>query len=460
MKLPALAISLSLLISSCSLTPEFHKPVVPTPSQFAPEYGFAQVKDNDYQPSTTWWESFQDTHLNQLEKQISQNQNEVAALARLDETRAQLKAAYGALLPSATLSASSSNLQLSKHRATYFPGFPNRYTDQQLTAQIGWEPDIFGRLHAQLRIAHNLEKASQYDLRGLQLTLQSQLARAYFQLVSLSNQLKEQQQLVDDQTQYLALIQDKFNAGDALQRDLDQAQLPLQALLENQDQTKHLIALQEHIIALLIGQPATAYHPEISDHLTETPLPHSLPSSLLQQRPDIALAEQEVEIANEQIGLARTAYFPQFELGVSGGYESSALNNLISAPSELWALGASAAITLFDGGQRKALTQEARSRYEETVANYRQTVLNAYKEVEDDLNSLRQIKAQTQHQQQAISLAQDQLRQASLSEQGGMGTALDVLTERLNVENQQLLMTALVAEQADAEVRLLEALGR
>ncbi|NNM53045.1 MAG: efflux transporter outer membrane subunit [Pseudomonadales bacterium] len=456
-----LPISLITLVAGCSLTPKYQKPDVAMPARFAPDRGFEQVQGNVAQPSgASWWEVFHDHHLNQLEDQLSHNQDAVAALARLDESRAQLKAAYGAMLPSASLSASTSNVQLSKHRATYFPGFPNRYTDQQITAQIGWEPDIFGRLHTQLRIAHNLENASQADLRGLQLSLQAQLARAYFQRVALAMQLKQQQQLLVDQQQYIDLVHAKFNAGDATQIDLDQAQLPLQALLENQDHTKQLIALQEHIMALLIGLPATGYHPQVADHLTDMPLPHSLPSSLLEQRPDIALAEQQVEIANEQIGLARTAYFPQFQLGMGGGYESSALNNLISVPSELWALGASAAVTLFDGGQRKALTQQARSHYDETVANYRQTVLNAYKEVEDDLSSLQQIKMQIQHQQQALALAQDQLLQTNQSEQGGLGNHLDVVAERLNADNQQLLMTQLAAVQAESHVRLLQALGQ
>ena len=214
-----------------------------------------------------------------------------------------------------------------------------------------------------------------------------------------------------------------------------------------------------HAIALLLGKPATGFEVPASEGNPAPWMGTVLPSRLLERRPDIASAERQVEAANAAIGIAKAAYFPQFALNAQGGYESNQLGNWVSVPSELWSLGAGAVVVLFDAGQRSALTDEAREHYEETVANYRQTVLNAYREVEDSLSAVHQLNLEHTSASHALLSARRAAEQAGFRYQGGMSSYLDVVTARTQVLQAKQQLALLQGRRMTASVLLVKALG-
>ncbi len=451
-------IFLALFSSACSLAPTYNRPEVDVPKEFSNSL-FAEAKPADDLPKGAWWKIYDDQTLDALEDELSENQNLKAALQRLNEAQSALGAARAQLFPSLDLGASSQKLQTSKNRATYFSAMPSRYRDSQLFADVSYEPDVFGRLSNLVEASRMNMEASKADLASLRLTLQAELAASYFSLQALRQEEALQKEIVASQTEHVQLIESLFEGGAASEVQFDQAKISL----ENAKSLEHEYALQDdtlvHAVATLLGKPATGYRLNTE---TSEPKPWayaSLPSKLLERRPDIASAERQVEAANAEVGVAKAAFFPSFVLNANGGFESAQMGNLIQTPSEFWSLGVAAAVNLFDAGLRRSLTEEAKARYEETVANYRQTVLNAYREVEDGISSLNRLELESASQQSAVDSASKAFDQASFGYEGGMSPYQDLVTSRIQYLQAEQQLATLQGRRMTESVLLVKALG-
>ncbi len=449
---------LAIFCSACSLAPEYHKPAVAVPEQFG-KTSFTHAIPADGLPKGEWWKIYSDRTLDALEDSLPENQDLKAALERLRQAQSALQAQRAMLFPSMDLSGTSQKFNTSRSRANYFRGIPYRYSDNLLTADVSWEPDVFGRISNQVAYSRNQFEAAKADLMALRLTLQAELAADYFSLKALRKQQQLQQELVKSGGEYLELEKALLEGGGAPEADVDQAEISLQ----NEKSAEREIALNEetleHAIALLLGRPASGFHVETGDAESTPMAIASLPSRLLERRPDISSAERQVEAANAEIGVARAAYFPNFTLNAVGGFESGQLGNIFATPSELWALGAGAAVNVFDAGLRKALTEEARARYEETVANYRQIVLNAYREVEDSLSSLDQLESENASQKAAVESASKAAKQAEFRYRGGMANYQDMVLSNMQLLQAREQLALLDGRRMNASVLLVKALG-
>ncbi len=450
---------LTLLCSACSLAPAYHRPEVSTPAQFGDQTVFAQAQPADTFPKGAWWKIYTDSTLDQLEQQVDSNQDLKAALSRLQQAQSALKAQRATLFPTVYLGAGAQEIKTSRHRATYFPVVPTHYADNLLTADVSYEPDVFGRLSNEVSYTQQQMEASRADLAALQLTIQAELAADYFTLQSLQQQQRKLTALVADEDQYLQMTQSLYQNGASPEADVDEADVVLQNARSQQQEIELQAQTLLHAIALLLGRPATGFRLQTLDAEPTPWMGTSLPSKLLERRPDIASAERQIEAANAAVGVAKAAYFPQFMLTAQGGYESSQLGNLISVPSELWSLGASAMVAVFDAGQRQALTEQSRQRYDETVANYRETVLVAYREVEDNLTAISQLNQEYAAQKRALQSAQRAAAQAKLNYQGGGASYLTVVVAQTQVLQAEQAVSTLQSRRMTASVLLAKALG-
>jgi NodT family efflux transporter outer membrane factor (OMF) lipoprotein len=452
------ALLFALICSACSLAPTYHRPSVDIPQQFGDGL-FRQARPADDLPRGAWWKVYSDRHLDSLEEELSSNQDLKAALARLSEAQSALGAQRALLFPSIDLGASSQKLDNSKNRATYFRGIPTRYSDNQLIADVSYEPDVFGRISNQVKASSMAFEASKADVASLKLALEAELALNYFALQALRHEEALQKQIVSEEAEHLELIRALYDGGAAPEADFDQAEISLQ----NAKSQAHEFGLQDetlaHAIALLLGKSASGFKVETGNGLPKPQAFTSLPSTLLERRPDIASAERQVEAANAEIGVAKAAFFPNFTLNAMGGFESGQTGNLIDAPSELWSLGVGAAVNLFDAGLRRSLTDEARARYEETVAQYRQTVLAAYREVEDGMSSIRRLELEGKSQKSAVDSASKALDQAKYGFDGGMIPYQDVVASKIQYLQASQQLAQLIGRRMTASVLLVKALG-
>ena len=449
---------LALFCSACSLAPTYRRPAVEIPNRFGSGL-FRQAQPADDLPRGAWWEIYSDRQLDALEEALPANQDLRAALARLSQAQSALGAQRALLLPSVDLGASSQKINASRSRAFYFNRIPFRYSDNQLIADVSYEPDVFGRLSNAVRASRMALMASQADLAALKLALESELASDYFTLQALRKTERLQNEIIASEAERLQLIGAMYDAGAASEAELDQAQFALQ----NAKSLKQEFALQDetqvHAIALLLGKAATGFDVRTGKEAAKPWAYTVLPSTLLERRPDIASAERAVEAANAEIGVAKAAFFPNLSLGAAGGFESGQMGNLLATPSELWSLGIGAAVNLFDGGLRRSLTDEARARYDETVAHYRQTVLNAYKEVEDGMSAVRRLEIEGQSRQSAADSASHALDQARLGYAGGMLPYQDVVASKILYLQAQQQLVQNSGRRMTASVLLVKALG-
>ena len=449
---------LALFCSACSLAPAYNRPAIDVPEEFAGGK-FAHARPSDDLPKGAWWKVYGDRDLDALEDELSSNQNLQAALQRLKQAQSALGAARAQLFPSLDIGASSEKLQTSKNRATYFSAMPSRYRDNQLFADVSYEPDVFGRLSNLVQASRMNLEASRADLESLRLSLEAELAASYFSLQALRREEALQKEIVADQKEHVRLIESLYEGGAAAESALDQAKISL----DNAQSLDHEYGLQDdtlvHSIALLLGKPATGFQVQTAASEPRPWAYATLPSRLLERRPDIASAERQVEAANAEVGVARAAFFPSFALNANGGYESSQLANLIQTPSEFWSLGIAAAVNLFDAGLRRSLTDEARARYEETVANYKETVLNAYREVEDGMSTLDRLELENASQKSAVDSASRNLEQAKFGFEGGMSPYQDMVTSRIQYLQAEQQLAMLQGRRMAGSVLLVKALG-
>lgn len=431
------------IITACSLAPPYQRPAMNIPADYK-ESGKWIKSGLSVNPPGPWWEIYGNQQLNELENKVTiSNQDLKAALARLEEARAAAAVARSAYYPTVTGVGDGQRIKTSADIANQLT--TPVYNDALLGTSLSYEIDVFGKVRNSVAAANSLAKASEFDLAAMELSLHAELASDYFILQGDDESQKILDETVAAYKKALYLTRMRHRDGAAPEADVDQAATQL-ATAETLDADNRLKRAElEHAIAVLTGEPPANFALSTQNQkikvISITP---DLPSYLLERRPDIARQEQFVEAANSEIGVARAAYFPDFSLLGTLGVESQMLSNLISAPSLFWSLGPSATMVLFDGGKISAQLAEAKASYYETVANYRQSVLIALREVEDSLVSIHRLNQEIHSQAEAVHFADRALIQAEYRYRGGIITYLDVVVTQ---------NTALEAELADVDVR-------
>jgi len=379
------------LLGGCSVGPKYSKPTTEIPPSYKENANWKTAQPSDQAQKGNWWEIFQDPQLNSLEEKLSvSNQTLRAAADRFREARDVLRETRSALYPLVTASVSPSQNRQSQHRALFGGTSPVNYSDLTLAGDVSYEADAWGAVRRSVESSRTLAQASAADLETIRLSLHAELALDYLTLRGLD----AQKQLFDTNVaafdKALQLTESRFQGGVASREDVDLAATQLeQTRAEDIDITSFRDQF-EHAIAVLIGQPAPSFSLDPASLPAIPPVPPpGLPSELLERRPDIAGAERRVASANEQVGIARAAFFPTITLGLVGGFESGKFPNWLTGPSALWSIGASAAETVFDAGRRHAVSDQAMATYDEMVADYQQTVLISFQQVEDSLSDLR-----------------------------------------------------------------------
>ena len=469
-RMTVVALACLVLFAGCSFAPKYATPAVQTPSAFkelAPEqfqeadvWRAAAPKDNMIRGK--WWEMFHKPEMNALEDQVViSNQTVAAALANFLAARAVVKQTRSQYFPTVTASPSVTRSRQSPLLAQSGSSpTPSTVTEYALPFDASWELDFWGRIRNTVKASSLEAQATFADLENVRLAMQAEVAADYFQV----RVLDAQKQILDAAAlayqQSLTLTQVQHKTGLASGQDVAQAETQLDIARAQATDLGIQRAQLEHAIAMLLGKPASLFsiatNPLAVDPVA---IPSGVPSQLLERRPDIAAAERRVAEANAQIGVARAAYFPTITLSGSVGYQSTSLGNLVSGPSLAWAVGSTLAQTLFDAGKRQAVTEQARAIYRGTVANYRQTVLTAFQEVEDNLSTLRILSQELQQQNAAVESSQRYLTLASDRYQSGVDSYLTVITAQTTLLSNQETAMNLRMQQMTASVQLIKALG-
>jgi NodT family efflux transporter outer membrane factor (OMF) lipoprotein len=463
-------VALPLLLAGCTVGPRYLKPVVPTTLSYKEEAPDSFQQLNQWRPARpadqasrgNWWEVFGDPGLNKLEEQVARsNQNLKVAEARFREARAAIRFNRASQFPTISAAPSASYVKSSD----FSPSFPSKIQEASkgdfvLPFDLSYELDLWGRVRRSVAAAREEAQASAADYETAKLSLEAELALDYFELRSAD----AQEQLLDDTvkayTDNVQLTLNRFNRGVAPKADLAQAQTQLDTTRVQDTDVTVQRAQFEHAIAILIGKPPAEFDLPAAPLTYQPPsTPIGLPSQLLQRRPDIAAAERRVAEANQQIGIARAAYFPTVNLDGTVGFAGSQGSNWFSWPSGFWAVGPALAETLFDAGRRRATSESARANYDATVATYRQTSLTAFQEVEDNLAALRILEHETQQQQQAVASSQESLQLFTNRYKGGVDTYLQVITaQTIELANERNAID-IQRRRLDASVLLIKALG-
>ncbi len=465
-----MALVSSIMLAGCTIGPKYERPVVETPKTFQ-ELTPEQFKDTDgwkqAEPKETvlrgqWWELFHDPELNALEAQVNiSNQSVAAATAAFISARSVVKQAQSQYYPTVAVDPSVSRTHPSKTTGQTGSGSrSSAFTTYSLPFDASWELDLWGNIKNTVK-ANLLEaQASAGDLESVRLSVQAELAIDYYQARAQDAQKQILDSTVRAFQESLQLTKARFDTGLASDEDVAQAETQLTTTQAQATDLGILRAQYEHAIALLIGRPASSY--TLSVHpLTANPVavPFGIPSALLERRPDIAAAERRVAEANARIGVAKAAFYPTLTLSGSAGFESARLGDLASWPSLAWSVGATLAQTLFDGGKRNAVTEQAQAVYQQTVANYRLTVLTAFQEVEDNLSTLRILSRELEQQHAAVKSSQRLLALSNDRYKLGIDSYLNVITAQATLLSNQRADMNLQMQQMVANVQLIKALG-
>ncbi len=451
-----------LALGGCAVGPRYSRPATAAPpayKELPPNWKAAQPVD--HVAKGKWWEVFQDAQLNALEDQINiSNQTLKAAQAQFEQARAIVRINRAAQYPTVAAGVSATRNHLSSNRPNGRLSPTNNYTDLQLPVDASYEADVWGRVRRTVEAARANAQATAADLESVSLSLHAELATDYFQLRSLDS---EEQLLNSTAAAYekaLELTQNRYTGGIASQVDVAQAETQLETTRAQAIDLGVQRAQFEHAIAVLMGQAASTFSLAPLPLASAPPVvPVGMPSDLLERRPDIAGNERRMAVANAQIGIAKAAYFPTIRLSATGGFEGTSITNWLNGPGGFVTAGASALETIFDAGRRRAVSDEARAAYDQSVANYRQTVLGAFQEVEDSLAALRLLEEEGKTQNVAVEAAQRSLALSTNRYKGGVATYLEVITAQSFALNDQRLAVQVTGRRMTACVSLIKALG-
>jgi NodT family efflux transporter outer membrane factor (OMF) lipoprotein len=337
---------------------------------------------------------------------------------------------------------------------------PTNYSDLILSGDVSYEADVWGSVRHSVASSRALAQASAADLETIRLSLHAELALDYLTLRGLDQQKKLFDSNVDAFDKALQLTQSRFQGGVASREDVDLAATQLEQTRAQDIDITSARDQFEHAVAVLVGQPASTFSLDPAPLPIIPPVPPpGLPSDLLERRPDIAEAERRVAAANEQVGIARAAFFPTITLGLLGGFESGQFPNWLTGPSALWAVGATAAETVFDAGRRRAVSDQTLAAYDEMIADYQQTVLVSFQQVEDSLSDLRVLEEEAKTQDAAVAAGNRALEQSTNRYKGGLDTYLTVITAQNAALSNQRVAVSLLTRRLTSTVLLVKALG-
>lgn len=451
-----------LQLSGCTVGPKYHPPAIESPTAYKEVGNWKPAQPNDQNLGGDWWTLFQDPQLDALELQVNvSNQNLKAAEAQFRQARAVVRYNRADYYPTVTAGASATRTRVSANRpppSSIFDGIT--YNDFTVPFDVSYQADVWGRVRRTVESSREQAQASAADLATVNLSMHAELAIDYFLARSLD---AEEQLLNSTVTQYeqaLELIETRFAGGIASEVEVEQARTQLETTRAQAIDVGVARAQYEHSVAILIGKPPAEFSLAPLPLTAPPPnIPVSVPSELLERRPDIAAAERRVASANAQIGIAKSAYYPLINLGATGGFESSSITTLLSGPSGLWSLGLSAATTIFDVGRRRAASDQAIAAYDQSVANYRQTVLTGFQQVEDNVAALRILESEAQTQDRAVIAAQKYLDLAVTRYKGGVTSYLEVTTAQTASLSDQVTAVNLLGRRMVNSIMLIQALG-
>ncbi len=468
----ALATGLAALTGGCVVGPDYARPPVITPDAYKENVGWKVAEPRDDVLRDRWWQLFGDPTLDALEEQVSLgNQDLVVAEATYRQARALVRQARAAYFPTVTAgvgytrSRQSDTLGSPSGSSSSTGGTGKTISNQpvstfQLPIEVAWTPDFWGRVRRAVESGRASAQASAGDLETARLSFQAELAQDYFQL----RMLDAQKRLLDDTvaafTTALQLTRNRRASGVASRVDVVQAETQLKTTQALAIDVGVARAQTEHAIALLLGQPASTFSLPVAPlATTPPPIPVGVPSALLERRPDIAAAERRMAAANAQIGVAVAAYYPTVTLSFSGGLESSSVSQWFTWPSRVWSVGPSITETVYDGGLRKAQTDQARAAFDGSVAAYRQAVLTAFQGVEDNLAALRILEDEARVQDEAVRAAQESVTLTTNQYKAGVVSYLNVITVQTIALNDEITAVQLHGRRMAAAVLLIQALG-
>jgi NodT family efflux transporter outer membrane factor (OMF) lipoprotein len=455
----------AMLLAACTLGPNYARPGVEAPAAYKEAEGWKTAQPRDNEPRGPWWSVFNDPQLDALVSQVEvSNQTIKAAEARVREARALTQQAQAAFFPIVTANASAT-------RSGGRGGTPSNVDNTgsqgggprnnfNVALDVNWEIDLWGRVRRTVEAGEATAQASVADLEAAKLSAQAQLAEDYFLLRAQDAQIRLFNDTVDAYQKSLKLTQNQYAVGVAARADVAQAETQLKSTQAQALDAGVQRAQFEHAIAVLLGKAPADFSiaPEIIA-TTFPPIPPGLPSELLERRPDIAAAERRAAAANAQVGVAEAAFFPALTLSATGGFQSSVLSQLFSLPSRYWSLGPALAQTIFDAGLRRAQTAQAMATYDENVANYRQTVLAGFQEVEDNLAALRILEQEALVQDEAVKSARESLTITLNQYRAGTANYLAVVVaQAVALSNERTALTIL-GRRLTASVTLIKALG-
>jgi NodT family efflux transporter outer membrane factor (OMF) lipoprotein len=440
--------------------PPTYKELPPDNSPQASEWKTAQP--SDAMARGKWWEIYNDPELNFLEEQVSiSNQNIKAAEAQFREARFAVLIARSNLYPTISVAPNIVNSRTSVTGISQGQNFSR--TTYDLPVSVSWEADTWGNIRRSITASAESAQVSDAELENARLSYQAELATDYFELRGTDGEQDMLQSTVKSYEDYLKLTQDRFNSGVASGSDVAQAQTQLETARAQLIDYGVARAQYEHAIAVLAGKaPAelsVTYQPI---KITPPAVPVGVPSTLLERRPDIASAERQMAAANEQIGIAKAAFYPAIGLVTQSapiGLESSSFLHWISWPSRFWSIGAGASETVFDAGRRRATLNQSVAAYDATVANYRQTVLTGFQQVEDSLAALRILENEAQAEDAAVQAAQNSLNISTYQYKAGTVNYLTVITEQAILLQDQVQALNILTRRMSASIELIEALG-
>ena len=454
-------VALAALCAGCLHVPPYQKPVAAVPPAYKepPPEGWKQAQPSDELLRGKWWEIFGDPALNALEEQVAvSNQNVLQLEAQYRDAVAAVKVARSALSPLVTGSASATGQQGSSRLLSATGAHPIGVYDIPVNAS--WTYDLWGSIHRTVAASANTAQASAAQLESAKLLYQSELAQDYFQMHGADGDAALLADTVKSYQEYLTLTRNRFAGGVASDSDVAQAETQLYTTQAELVDVEEQRAQLEHAIAILIGKPPSELTiSRLPIQLRPPRIPVGVPSALLERRPDVAQAEREAAAANQQIGIAMAAFYPTLTLAASAGVESSNFINWITWPSRFWSLGPQLAQILFDAGKRKGQLEEAQASYDATVANYKQTVLTAFQQVEDNLAALRVLANESMVLDQAVSSAKRSVDVSTAQYKGGTASYLQVITVQTIALADEKSAVDLLTRRMTASVLLIQALG-
>lgn len=457
--------ALAALWAGCSFAPKYKRPTVETPATFKENSGTNDVDTNIWraaQPNdavirSNWWEMFNDPDLNALEQEVAiSNQNVAESYENYMSAHAIVREDQAQYFPTAT-----ANPSVTRQRrfSTGFAQSSPNVTTYAIPFDASWEPDLWGKIRNTVKTAKGTAQADAADLENAKLSAQAELASDYFQLQGQDALEQLYDDTVNAYSNSLKLTQVLFKTGIDSDQDVAQAETQLESTEAQGTNLRILRAQLEHAIAVLLGRAPAAFSIPRSPLIARPPnIPVALPSQLLERRPDIASAERAVFAANAQIGVARSAFFPNVTLSASGGFENFTTANLFNWTSRTWSIGASGSQYLFDAALPPALSQY-NAEYRSAVAAYRQTVLSAFQGVEDNLVALRVLKKQIQQQEVAVNSSQKYLNLAVYRYKLGIDSYLNVITAQTTLLSNRQTLVNLYTQQMEDAVVLIEDLG-